>query len=137
MCVQALAHGGRRRHSAHTQGTGKEAVLALAFDGIEVVPAQAQQAQVALESVAVGDAPRLALHRVGRIDQGVEVDALVEFANERQAGLAAQVVGQLHENKIGHRVLQLLGETQIGIKNLISKGNQHVFGQEITDSGLT
>ncbi len=135
MRVQALAQGGRRRHSVHTQGAGKEAVLALAFDGIEVVLAQAQQAQVALENVAVGDAPKLALHRKDQIDQSVEVDALEVFANQRQAGMSAQVVGQLLKNEIDHRGLHLQGETQIEIKSLISNGNQHVFGRKITDSG--
>ena len=56
MGIQALAQRGRRRHSAQMQGAGKESVFTLTLDGIEVVFAQAQQAQVALQDVAVGDA---------------------------------------------------------------------------------
>lgn len=75
------------------------------------------------------------MHRKDQIDQSVEVDALEVFANQRQAGMSAQVVGQLLKNEIDHRGLHLQGETQIEIKSLISNGNQHVFGRKITDSG--
>lgn len=97
--VQALAQGGRRGHRSQAQGAGEESVLALAFDGIKIVLAQTQQAQVALEDVAIGDA---AAHGVSGVDQGVEIDALEVLANQGQASVLAQVVGQLFDDKIGH-----------------------------------
>lgn len=45
--------------------------------------------------------------------------ALVAFTNERQADPAAQVVGKLFKNGIGHRVPDLQRVTQMGIKSLI------------------
>ena len=54
--------------------------------------AQAQQAQVALQDVAVGDARA---HREGGVNQRVQVDALQILADEGQARLAAQVISQL------------------------------------------
>jgi len=48
------------------------------------------------------DASELALHREGRIDPSVEVDALEVFAHQHQAGLAAQDVGQWFEHEIRH-----------------------------------
>jgi len=67
------------------------------------------------------DMHELASHREGRIDPSVEVDALEVLAHQRQAGLAAQVVGQWFEHEIGHHGLHLEGETQTGIKSLISR----------------
>ena len=100
--VHALAQGGRRWHGPQTQCAGEEGVFALAFDGIEVVLAQTQQAEVALEDVAVGH-PRA--HGEGRVHHGVEVDALQILPNQCQAGLVAQVVGQLFDYKVGHVVV--------------------------------
>ena len=88
--IQALALGRRRWHGAKDQGAGEESVFALAFDGIKVVLAKAQQTQVALEDVAVGDT---AAHREGGVYEGVEIDALEILANQGQTGLVAQVVG--------------------------------------------
>ena len=132
MRVHALAQGGRRGHSTQTQRTGEERVFALAFDGIEVVLAQAQQTEVAFEDVAVGNATA---HREGRVDQAVDVDALQILANQCQTGLVAQVVGQLFENEIGHVGLHLLGEAHMRSKLLISMGNQWIFDEQLTDSG--
>lgn len=72
-------------------------------------------------------------HRKARIDQRIELDALEVFANERQAGLIAQVAGQLLENEIGHDSLHLLGEEDYSAKLLILKENvgKLVFGSRI------
>jgi hypothetical protein len=90
--VEALAQGGRRWHGAQVQRAGEEGVCALGLDGVKVVLAQAQQAQVALQDVAVGDARA---HREGGVNQRVQVDALQILADEGQARLAAQVISQL------------------------------------------
>jgi hypothetical protein len=95
MRIHALAQGGRRWHGTQTQCTGEEGILALAFDGIKVVLAQAQQTEVALQDVAVGDT---AAYREARVHHGVEVDALQILANQCQTGLVAQVVGQLFDD---------------------------------------
>jgi len=52
--VQTLTQRGRRGHCAQVQSAGEEGIFALAFDGIEIASAQAQQAEGALEDVAVG-----------------------------------------------------------------------------------
>jgi hypothetical protein len=103
--VQALAQGGRRRHRAQVQRAGKEGVCALGLDGIKVVLAQAQQAEVALQDVAVGDA---SAHWESGINEGVQVDALEVFADQGQTRLAAQVVGQLLDHKVAHLRLRFV-----------------------------
>jgi len=87
--IEALAQGKRGRHGAQVQRAGEEGVGALGLNGVKVVLAQAQQAQIALQDVAVGDTRA---HRESGINKGVEVDALEVFADECQARLAAQVV---------------------------------------------
>ena len=57
------------------------------------------------------------------------------LANERQAGLIAQVVGQLLEDEIGHNLLHLRGEEDCGAKLLILKGKCGKAGVWVTDSG--
>lgn len=107
---QSLALASRRWRRVGEDGTlrrckcaGKEGVCALGFDGIEVVLAQAQQAEVALQNVAVGDARA---HGEGGVHQGVQVDALEVFANQGQTRLAAQVLGQLLDHKVAHLQLR-------------------------------
>jgi len=64
-------------------------------------------------------------HRKARIDQHIEV-----FSNERQAGLIAQVVGQLLGDEIGHDSLHLRGEQDYSVKLLILKGKQRKLAPE-------
>ena len=99
--VQTLTQRGRRGHCAQAQGADEEAVFALAFDGIKIILAQAQQAKVALEDVAVGNA---AAHRADRVYHGVEVDALEVFADQGQTSVLTQIVGQLFDDEIRHGV---------------------------------
>jgi len=74
-------------------------------------------------------------HRKARIDQRIELDALEVFANERQAGLIAQVAGQLLEDEIGHDLLHLRGEEDYVAKLLILKEKCGKVGVWVTDSG--
>ena len=76
-------------------------------------------------------------HRKARIDQRIELDALEVFANERQAGLIAQVAGQLLEDEIGHDLLHLRGEEDYSAKLLILKGKLGKVGVQVTDSGMS
>lgn len=99
--------GGRRGHSGQAQGSGEECVFALALDGIKIILANAQQAKVVLQDVAVGH-PRA--HRKGGINQAAEVDALQILANQCQTVLVAQVAGQFFENEICNVCLHLRGE---------------------------
>lgn len=64
MRVHALAQGGRRWHSAQTQGTGEEGIFALACDGLKQVLAQTQQTEAALQDVAADYCP-IGLRRQG------------------------------------------------------------------------
>ena len=57
------------------------------------------------------------------------------LADERQAGLIAQVVGQLLEDEIGHNLLHLLGGGTYGAKLLILKEKCREAGVWVTDSG--
>lgn len=95
--IEALTYGGMQ-----AQGLVRKALGAKAFDGLEVVLAQGEQAQVALEDVAVGNP---AAHWVFGIYQGRQVDALQQPPYQCQSALAAEVVGQLLDFKvdgIGH-----------------------------------
>jgi hypothetical protein len=78
-------------------------------------------------------------HREGWVNEGVEVDALHAFADECQAHLAAQVVGQLFGQKVAHLQLRLFypqGEEQIESKLLISVENMTILSGQLTDSGI-
>ena len=74
--------GGNRRHGAQVQRASEECVAALGLNGVKVVIAQVQQAQVALQYDAVGDARA---HRESRVYKGVEFDALKVFADKCQS----------------------------------------------------
>jgi len=134
--VKALAQGRAGGHGAQAQRLVGKALAAKALDGLEVVLAQGEQGQVALEYVAVGDA---ATHRVLRIDHGGQVDALEQAPDQGQATVAAQIVGQLLDNefnRISHvHFLHPQGEQQIWAKCLLYIGNCHFFVGEVTDSG--
>lgn len=75
--IDPLGQGGTRWHGTQPQGLVRKALGAKAFDGLEVVLAEGEQAQVALEDVAVGDA---AAHGVFWVYQGQQVDALEQAA---------------------------------------------------------
>jgi len=134
--IKALAQGGARWHGTQTQGLVRKALGAKAFDGLEVVLAQSEQAQVALEDVAVGDA---AAHRVFGIYQGRQVDALEQSPYQGQSALAAELVGQLLDfevDGIGHVALaHPLGAGLICGRIMYYKRNIAGFEGEVTDSG--
>ena len=97
--IKALAKGGRGRHGAQVQRAGEEGVGALGLDGVKVLLAQAQQAQLALQDVAVGDSRA---HQEGRVHEGVEADTFEILVDECKARLAAQVIGQLLDHKFAY-----------------------------------
>lgn len=113
-----------------------KALGAKAFDRLEVVLAQGEQGQVALEDVAVGDA---STHRVLGINHGGQVDALEQAPNQCQTSVAAQIVGQLFDdkfNRFGHECfLHLQGERQMWVKCLICIRIYPERVGEVTDSG--
>ena len=74
---------------------------------------------VRFDNVAVGDA---GAHRECRIDQGVDIDALEIFANECQASMRTQIVGQFFDNEVGHACVHLQGEQYFTPKSLIYNG---------------
>jgi hypothetical protein len=108
--VKALAQGGAGGHSTQAQGLVGKALLAKGFDGFEVVLAQGEHGDVALEDVAVGNTRA---QWILGIDHGRQVDALEQAPHQGQATVAAQVVGQLLDNEldwVSHlRRLHLLG----------------------------
>jgi hypothetical protein len=116
MGVQALTHSRARRHATQTQGAHEESVAAWTWgfakvlDGVKVILAQTQQAQVAFEDSAVGDT---GANRKSRIDYGIDIDALEIFADQCQPGVGAEVVGQFFDNKVGHLELTFR-VTQVG-----------------------
>ena len=134
--VKALAQCGAGRHGTQAQCLVGKALGAKALNSLEVVLAQGEQGQVALDDVAVGDA---AAHGVLGIDHGGQVDALEQAPNQGQTAMAAQIVGQLLDNKF-HRFshlifLHLLGELKMWPKCLISMGIYPKPRGEVTDSG--
>ncbi len=74
-------------------------IIAPTGDGVEVILAQTQQGQVALEDGAVGNARA---NRKSRIDHGIDIDALEILADQSQPGVGTEVVGQFFDNKVGH-----------------------------------
>jgi hypothetical protein len=81
--IEALAKRGARGRLRQAQRAQCEGAGSQRLDGLEVALALAQQPQVASYDVAVGDA---GAHREGRVDQGIEVDALQILPDERQTG---------------------------------------------------
>ena len=94
----------------------EEGVGAKVLDRIKVVLAQAQQGQVGLEDVAVGN-PRADWR--GRINQRVDLDGLEILANKCQSCVGTEVVGQLFNNEVGHIRSNLQGEQHFKPKSLI------------------
>jgi len=120
MGIQTLTQGGARRNILQTQGAFEESVIAKILDGIEVVLAQTQQAQVGLEDVAIG---HTRANWVSRIDQGIDLDRLEILADKGQTGVRAEVVGQFLDNEVGHGTSHLSGERHFNIKPLIYNDN--------------
>jgi len=116
--IQTLAQRGTRRNIGQTQGTNEEGVGANVFDGIKVVLAQAQQAKIGLEYVAVGNARA---HWKSRINQRVDLDGFEILSNKCQTSVSTKVVGQLFDNEIGHVRAHLQGEPHLKPKPLIYK----------------
>jgi hypothetical protein len=117
------------------QRAGEEGVGALGLDSVKVVLAQAQQAEVTLQDVAVDNARA---HQEGRVNEGVQVDAFQILANESQARLVAQVVRQLLDQKVTHLSSVLFhpqGEKKMKAKLLISIENVTILSCQLTDSG--
>ena len=115
---QALAQGGTRRNSVQAQGTNEKVVTAKVLDRIKVALAQAQQAQVRFEDVAIDNARA---HRKSRISQSVDIDGLEILANKCQTGVGTEVIGQLFDNEFGHVRVHLQDERHFILKSLICK----------------
>jgi len=81
------------------QRTFEEVVAPEVLDGIKVILAQAQQSNVGLENVAVGDTGS---DGKGRIDQGFELGGLEILTNQCQTSVRTEIVGELFDNKVGH-----------------------------------
>ena len=67
-----------------------------------------QQGQLAFHDVAGGIARA---NRESRINQGIEIDLLEILANKCQSSMAAEVVGQFLDNKVGHLGLTFTGNS--------------------------
>ncbi len=100
MGVHALTQGGTRWHSADAQGPREKIVAAKGFNGVKVVLALHQQTKVAFEDVAVGDT--FAREGILGIDALINLETLEILADECQAGVGSQLVGQFFDNKVGH-----------------------------------
>ena len=98
MGVHTLTQSRTRRHARQAQGAHEESVAAKVLNGVEVILAKTQQAQVACEDSAVGNT---GANRKSRIDHGIDIDALEIFADQCQPGVGAEVVGQFFDNKVG------------------------------------
>ena len=109
MGVHALTQGRARGDCANVQAAGKEGIAPELLNGIEVVLALHQQAQVGLQNVAVGDAT----DRYGKfaVNQSVDAKALGILPNQRQTGVGGEVVGEFFDNKVGHVVLTFWANT--------------------------
>ena len=99
MGVQTLTQGRARRHATQTQGAHEEGVVTKVLFWLEVILAQTQQSQVALEDGTVGNARA---DRKSWIDRGIDIDALEILVDQSQPGVGAEAVGQFFDNKVGH-----------------------------------
>jgi hypothetical protein len=124
--IEALAKGGARGRLRQAQGAQREGARAQRLDGLEVALALAQQPQDASHDVAVGDARA---HREGRVDQGIEVDALQILPDERQTGVRDQVVGQLLDDEVGHRALTCRVSVVIRLSHCFGERKRYIFGE--------
>jgi hypothetical protein len=80
----ALAQRGAGRHGLESQRAHEKGIGAKAFNGVEIVLAQAQKAQVGAQNVAVGNARA---HRKLGLNEGAEVDALEIVTDKGQTSL--------------------------------------------------
>ncbi len=90
MGVHALSQGRARGDGAHIQGAGQEGIAPELLNGIEVVLASHQQAQVGLQNVAVGDATDS--YWKFAVNQSVNAKALAILSNQRQTGVGGKIV---------------------------------------------
>jgi hypothetical protein len=123
--IETLAKRGARGRLRQAQRAQREGARAQRLDGLEVALALAQQPQVASHDVAVGDARA---HREGRVDEGVEVDALQILPDERQTGAGAEIVGQLLDDEVGHRALTCRVSAIIRLSHCFGKRKRHILG---------
>jgi hypothetical protein len=64
---------------------------------------------------------------VGRNNQGIDLDGFEILADEDQASVGTEVVGQFFDNKVGHGKSHLQGEGHFRTKSLIYNGNPDFF----------
>lgn len=96
--IQTLAQGGTRWNIGQSQGTHEEGVGAKVLDHVKVVLARHSRPRYDL---------RVELLQHQREpekpnQQSVDIDVFKIFANERQAGVGTEVVGQFFDNEFGH-----------------------------------
>jgi len=125
MGVHALTQGRARGDCANVQAAGKEGIAPELLNGIEVVLALHQQAQVGLQNVAVGDAT----DSYGKfaVNQSVDAKALGILPNQRQTGVGGEIVGEFFDNKVGHVVLTFWVNTILYLSHLFILINRHLF----------
>lgn len=71
------------------QDAYEKGVASEVLDGIKVVLAQTQQAQITLDDVTIGDH---GVHRENRIDRGIDIDAFEILAHQDQFGVGTKIV---------------------------------------------
>jgi len=102
--IQTLAPGWAGGDIGQVQRTFEEVVVSEVFDGIKVVLAQAQQGDVGLVNIAVGDT---CSDGAGRIEQGFKFGGLEILTNQRQIGVRTEVVGEFFDNEVVHDRIHL------------------------------
>ena len=124
---QTLAQGRTQRNRLQVQGAGEEGVGANVLDCIEVFHAQAQQAKVRFQDVAVG---HTRAQGESGIDQGIDFDGIEILADKCQTGMGTQVVGELFDNDFGHTAIHLLGNRHFTPKPLIYDVNSELLSMK-------
>ena len=108
MGVHALAQGRTGRNFVNAQCLDKEVITPKFLNGIEVVLALHQQAQVGLQNVAVGDTTDT--YRELAVNAITDSQALHVLTHQRQSGVGSKVVGEFFENKVSHVGAHLQGD---------------------------
>jgi hypothetical protein len=108
MRVHALAQRGAGGDVINAQCPLKKCIPSKALNRIKVILCDAKQSKVALENIAIGNA---AAHGKCAVDKGIEFGAGKVFANHGQSRVGTEVVFELFDNKVGHEVSHLLGES--------------------------
>lgn len=100
MAIHVLTQRQTRRRHTDALRPGKEAVSRKRLDGIEVGLTLYQQAQMAFDDVAVGDA--VAAYGKLVINTVADVKACHVVAHQGKVRVGGQVVEQLFDNEVGH-----------------------------------